>query len=91
MTVINDCSHDPRLYKGFPVGQYHCPECGEMVVAGLPHPQSVSEFDNGEDVTALEILDALENLVIAIECGWDLDGVLELSQNIINKARRGAA
>jgi len=29
--------HDPREITG-PIGMYHCPECGEMVVAGLEHP-----------------------------------------------------
>lgn len=30
------CTHDPSKTEGT-IGQYHCPECGEMVVAGLPH------------------------------------------------------
>jgi hypothetical protein len=32
------CSHDPRQYKDMPIGMYHCPECGQMVVAGMKHP-----------------------------------------------------
>jgi len=32
------CSHDPRELKGQPIGMYHCPECGEMVIAGIAHP-----------------------------------------------------
>ncbi|MCA9366907.1 hypothetical protein KC887_01415 [Candidatus Kaiserbacteria bacterium] len=31
------CTHDPRIYKDLPIGMYHCPECGEMVIAGLEH------------------------------------------------------
>jgi hypothetical protein len=31
------CSHDPRELVGQPIGMYHCPKCGEMVVAGLKH------------------------------------------------------
>lgn len=31
------CSHDPRKTVG-PIGMYHCPECGQMVVAGFAHP-----------------------------------------------------
>jgi len=58
-----------------------------MVIAGLPHPQSVSEFENDEDVTAFQAIDALENLVIAIQMGWDIEGALENAQAIINKAR----
>lgn len=82
-----NCTHDPRMYLGYPIGQYHCPECGEMVIAGLPHPQSVGEFENDEDVTTFRAIDALENLVIAIQMGWDLDGVMEIAQSVIDKAR----
>lgn len=32
------CSYDPTLEKGQPIGMFHCPQCGEMVVAGFPHP-----------------------------------------------------
>lgn len=31
-----------------PIGMFHCPECGEMVVAGVPHPD-YSILDNLED------------------------------------------
>jgi len=29
---------EPQQLKGAPMGQYHCPYCGAMVMAGLPHP-----------------------------------------------------
>jgi hypothetical protein len=32
------CPEDPLLLRGQPIGQYHCPYCGMMVVAGFPHP-----------------------------------------------------
>jgi len=32
------CSYDPVKLKGEPIGMLHCPECGEMVLAGIPHP-----------------------------------------------------
>lgn len=32
------CPYDPRELAGAPIGQYHCPECGEMVLAGMEHP-----------------------------------------------------
>ena len=35
--LVRGCSHDPRTLAGLPIGQYHCPECGEMVIAGLAH------------------------------------------------------
>ncbi len=28
---------DPQLLVGCPIGQYHCPFCGAMVMAGMPH------------------------------------------------------
>lgn len=30
------CEHDPQQTKG-PIGMYHCPDCGEMQLAGFPH------------------------------------------------------
>ena len=32
------CSHEPMIYVGKAIGMYHCPECCEMVMAGVPHP-----------------------------------------------------
>lgn len=29
---------DPVELTGQPIGQYHCPDCGAMVIAALPHP-----------------------------------------------------
>ena len=31
------CQHDPRQYLGMPIGQYHCPDCLCMQVAGFEH------------------------------------------------------
>jgi hypothetical protein len=28
---------DPIQLKGAPLGQYHCPYCGAMVIAGMDH------------------------------------------------------
>lgn len=39
------CPHDPRTRAGLPIGMYHCPECGCMVVAGLDHGECVMEPD----------------------------------------------
>lgn len=33
------CSEKPELLIGQPIGMYHCPDCGEMVLAGMPHPK----------------------------------------------------
>ena len=32
------CPHKPEELKGQPIGMYHCPICGEMVLAGVKHP-----------------------------------------------------
>lgn len=32
------CSYDPLPLKGHPIGMFHCPECGEMILAGMGHP-----------------------------------------------------
>ncbi len=32
------CSYDPKEMAGAPIGMFHCPECGEMVLAGVDHP-----------------------------------------------------
>jgi hypothetical protein len=29
---------EPQQLVGVPLGQYHCPFCGAMVCAGVPHP-----------------------------------------------------
>lgn len=34
--LIPDCQHDPQTTHGA-VGMYHCPDCGEMVLAGTGH------------------------------------------------------
>ena len=36
--MTTKCPHDPRETAGQPIGMYHCPLCGEMVVAGCEHP-----------------------------------------------------
>lgn len=33
------CREKPESFIGQPLGMYHCPECGTMVVAGIPHPE----------------------------------------------------
>lgn len=31
------CPEQPLLLAGMPIGQYHCPVCGMMVMAAMPH------------------------------------------------------
>ena len=37
------CRHDPRTLAGAPIGMYHCPDCGVMVIAGFEHPADEEE------------------------------------------------
>lgn len=36
---------DPQQMVGVPMGMYHCPYCGAMVVAGVPHPDYKDDDD----------------------------------------------
>ena len=40
------CPYEPREMKG-PIGMFHCPECGAMVLAGLPHPTDENVLEQG--------------------------------------------
>lgn len=33
-----NCNEKPEDLVGQPIGMYHCPDCGAMVLAGIPHP-----------------------------------------------------
>ena len=35
------CEEKPETVRG-PIGQYHCPDCGAMLLAGYPHPRVCS-------------------------------------------------
>jgi len=57
MKELMKCTFDPTIYAGKPIGMFHCPECGEMVLAGLPHP----DFDEPKILlTQIEIKILLE-------------------------------
>ena len=32
------CPFEPEHMIGVPIGMFHCQVCGDMVVAGMPHP-----------------------------------------------------
>ena len=36
--VAAPCAEKPEALAGAPIGMYHCPDCGAMVLAGVPHP-----------------------------------------------------
>lgn len=44
----SNCTHDPKETLG-PIGMYHCPECYEMVVAGIEHPNYLLLDEYSED------------------------------------------
>jgi len=33
----SNCQEKPELLLHAPIGMYHCPDCGAMVLAGVPH------------------------------------------------------
>ena len=33
-----NCQEKPEKLIGQPIGMYHCPDCGAMVLAGMKHP-----------------------------------------------------
>jgi hypothetical protein len=35
---MTKCTFDPMEYANEPIGMFHCPKCGEMVLSGMPHP-----------------------------------------------------
>lgn len=44
------CPEDPVLLRGQPIGMYHCPYCGMMCVACVPHPSpDESDAEPGDE------------------------------------------
>lgn len=37
-TFEANCEEKPENLIGQPIGMYHCPDCGAMVIAGMSHP-----------------------------------------------------
>lgn len=35
----DQCPYEPERLQGVPLGMFHCPLCGEMVLASVPHPR----------------------------------------------------
>jgi hypothetical protein len=34
-----ECAYRPEIMENVAIGQYHCPDCGAMVMAGVKHPK----------------------------------------------------
>ena len=39
----DECPYEPERLKEVPLGMFHCPLCGEMVLAGVAHPRKAAE------------------------------------------------
>lgn len=48
-----NCKEKPELVTG--IGQYHCPDCGVMVLGGCPHPKICKQCKAEEKEKALTI------------------------------------
>lgn len=63
------CPHDPRKTQGA-IGMYHCPNCGAMVLAGMPH--------DDKDAIAQCIETYIEFLVYSWEgCGRTIEAMAQ--------------
>ncbi len=40
------CPEQPLLLTGQPIGQYHCPVCLDMQIAGLPHMPPDDDYED---------------------------------------------
>ena len=55
------CPYPCEHMFGVPIGMHHCPLCGEMVIAGVPHPSPLSEVDEEELTRLAETAGMVEN------------------------------
>jgi hypothetical protein len=73
------CKFDPTKppYNTAPIGMFHCPECGEMVVANVPHPNYEKEGDN----LMFDHLKQLVNCqVVGIACDDEKETIAEYGE-----------
>ena len=42
------CKEKPELLVDVPIGMYHCPNCGTMILAGMKHPKLCWECNTME-------------------------------------------
>lgn len=43
LVLADQCPFEPEHMIGVPIGMFHCEVCGEMVVAGFPHPRKTED------------------------------------------------
>lgn len=59
------CQEDPEKLAGQPIGMYHCPDCGCMVLAGMKHGP------HEEDVCQLRIVGTYDGVKKTLQDLWD--------------------
>jgi hypothetical protein len=47
------CRFDPSTDIDIALGQFHCPHCGEMILAGFPHPPSINDLIFNDEALSL--------------------------------------
>ena len=45
--IDSGCDEKPEERIGEPIGMYHCPDCGMMLVSGFSHPKVCQECKHG--------------------------------------------
>ena len=58
--IKSTCPHDPTKTSG-PIGMYHCPDCGEMQIAGFAHAGIMEQQDWDDFDRRLNNMDELES------------------------------
>jgi len=56
---MDKCIYDPSDLVDVPLGQFHCPLCGEMVLAGASHPDYSLQYEPSHSELMLHALDNL--------------------------------
>jgi len=46
---LTRCTFDPNTLVGVPMGMFHCPSCGCMVLAGMEHVPCDLSCDEADD------------------------------------------
>lgn len=92
---MTDTKHTPRPWflvesKTYPPRWWVVtnPETWADRIASCPDYDGIPQLANARLVAAApDLLEALENVLIALSMGWDLDGVVEKSMDAIAKAK----
>jgi len=84
----DSCPEKPEKLLGLPIGMYHCPYCGMMVIAGLPHPKEVNMDIDKIDIDiecyqcgtilelCIELMDGQTDHAYCRECGEGVEVVM---------------